>query len=300
MSDYQFNADLIYDFAIKKVAIFVGSGVSASAKPIDGKKIRTWEKFLSDIANDYLPSDIREIVNGLIRKSDYLLACEIAKNSIGSHEWSKIINAEYSKAAAISDLQSEILKIDQRILVTTNFDRLLEENRRILFPLEDRYPTVLKGIDAKAFKIFRDNNIYIIKMHGSIDDEDSLIFTKSDYIKRAYGSSLYRAFFENLIVNYTLLFVGFSMDDPVISMIVDDCAFKYSTLRPHYIFMPAPIPEQIKVSYRDLKKLHIYEYSPNDNHAELPFMLKHLRMQVEDKRREILAEMKLNIDARDS
>jgi hypothetical protein len=294
MSEIRFNADLIYDFAMRKVAIFVGSGVSASAIPRDGKRIRTWGEFLSDIAKSHLPTNVVTVVEELIQKSDYLLACEITKNAIGNEEWSRIINSEYSKAADISDLQSEILKIDQRILVTTNFDRLLEENRGGLFPQEERYPTVLKGIDSQIFKIFRDSNVYIIKMHGSIEDESSLIFTKSDYIKRAYGSSLYRAFFENLIINYTLLFVGFSMDDPVISMIVDDCAFKYPSLRPHHIFMPGEIPEQIKSSYRDLKKLHIHEYSPENNHEELPRMLMSLRMQVEKNRREIIAETKLN------
>ncbi|WP_421314147.1 SIR2 family protein [Aeromonas veronii] len=295
MVTFRFNSDLIYDFATRKVAIFIGSGVSASAAPHDGKAIRTWGKFLDDIATQYLNADSSEAVKAFINKSDYLMACEIAKKELGSHEWSRIIRAEYSKAADISELQKELLMLDQKIIVTTNFDKLLEENRKIAFPKEIRYPTVLKKIDSVAFKAFRDNECYIIKMHGSIDDEDSLIFTKTDYIQKAYGSALYRSFFENLIINYTILFVGFSMEDPVISMIVDDCAFKYSALRPHYIFMPGPVSPYIKDSYRDLKRLFIQEYSPNNNHQELVLQLKELRLQVEEKRREIIAEQHISL-----
>jgi hypothetical protein len=152
------------------------------------------------------------------------------------------------------------------------------------------YPIVISTVDNKVFRCLKDHSRrYIIKIHGSVDDTGSLVFSRSAYIKYAFGNLQYFGFLESLLLNYTVLFVGFSMNDPAIISLMEMYALRYPSARPHYIFAGAAVESNILEISKKLRKLVYIEYDPRDNHAELVEQVGKLGLAAHDRRKEIAA-----------
>src|SRR5262249_44953737 len=145
---------------------------------------------------------------------------------------------------------------DQRIIVTTNFDKLLEMSWQSKIGFATHFPQVITSIDPNIFNLLKDHGgKYLIKLHGTIDDVRTLIFSRSEYIRMAFGSSVYSTFLETLLLNYTFLFIGFSMEDPAISSLMEMYALRYPRARPHYIVSATGLEKNIIEINKRLRKL---------------------------------------------
>ena len=286
--EYKFNSDLIDDLARGKAALFLGSGVSSSATTPNGDRIKGWADFLNAQLDKISNDSDRELANELLDKKDYLLSCEIIKISLGD-EWNNIIADEFQKAGTMSELHKAILSLKQRIIITTNFDKYLETSMASM-PNTEIHPTVISQLEPDLFRLFRDDRSYIIKLHGTVDSPDKLIFAKSDYHDKAYGSWVYREFLDVMLLTHTVIFIGFSMDDPAVSLLVEMYANKYKNCRPHYIFVGGDVGERMKDISKRLRKLFIINYDKKENHSELLSMIKYLVTKTDERRREIATQ----------
>jgi hypothetical protein len=106
----------------------------------------------------------------------------------------------------------------------------------------------------------------------------------------AFGNEKYAGFLENLLLNYTFLFVGFSMDDPAIISLMEMYALRYPSARPHYIFSPSGVPENISQIHKRLRKLAIIQYDPKNDHSELAPLVVELGKQARERQRQIISD----------
>lgn len=283
-----FNADLIDDLARQKVVLFLGAGVSASADTRTGGKIKGWDAFLNAMS-DKVDSALQKQVKELLGQKDYLLACEILQTSLGD-SWENEVNQEFGQAADPSPLHEAIISLDQRIIITTNFDKLLETSWESKIGVATHFPRVATKIDANIFSMLKDHSgKYLIKLHGTIDDTASLIFSRSEYIRMAFGSATYATFLETMLLNYTFLFIGFSMDDPAIASLMEMYALRYFKARPHYIVSPEGTAANILEINKRIRKLVAITYDSSGNHTKLPPLISELAKQTKTRRKEILA-----------
>lgn len=293
----EFNQDLVDDVARRRLVLFLGSGVSASANTRSGEKIKNWEGFLRHTANTIPEEEAKSLALALIERNELLLACEVIKRKSDPSRWSDILYDEFAKIGEPSALHRAIMSLKQRIVITTNFDKLVENAWVNLEANATRFPSVVTRLDSDVFRLLRDDRSYIIKLHGSIDDENSIIFTKTDYLERAYGNWAYSTFMHMMLLTHTFLFIGFSMNDPAVSYLIESYAQKYPHLRPHYTFQPTPIhPELIDISKR-LRKLYIIPYDPSNDHEQLPLHIRALAQSADSRRREMLAQSQVSIVA---
>lgn len=290
---YEFNPDLIEDFALRRVVFFLGTGVTASASTNSGTRIKQWGEYLSHTASLLPPSVLREHAERLISDRDYLMACELIREALGRDRWEEELRKEFAQAGSASGLHAAIISLRQRLILTTNFDKFLETAWGQFNRDASHFPQVITRIDENVFKVLRDNADYIIKVHGSIDQPDSMIFAKSDYNKSAYGNWAYSKFIETLLLSYTVLFVGFSMNDPAISYVVEMYAQNVPGARPHYMFLAGRHSDEYIQISKKLRRLFIIPYSPDDNHSELTELMENLSKRVDLRRRLLTSE---NID----
>ncbi len=286
-SSYVFNPDLLDDLAREKVVLFLGAGVSASALTTKGRRIAGWSEFLGSMCQ-LIPEPTKSQVNALIEKNDFLLACELLQSALAD-SWQQHILAEFGQKAEPSPLHRSIVDLQQRLIVTTNFDKLLE----VAWEADNRsthYPTVISSINDAVFRTLKDHSSkFIIKIHGAIDDLQNLVFSRSEYIRLAFGNVSYSSFLETLLLNYTFLFIGFSMDDPAIISLMEMYALKYKLARPHYIITGEAAESNIIDIFKRLRKLNFVTYDKAENHKHLPLLIKELARQAIDRRREIYA-----------
>ena len=227
-----------------------------------------------------------------IKEKKYLFASELLKEHL-EDKWGDILKDEFSLLAGPSDLQKAIVKLNQRILITTNFDGLLEQayievnknNSHITHS-----PRVIHEIDSKVFRSLRDNYSYIIKLHGDIQDIDSIVFDISSYHDKAYANTYYKDFLNSLLLTHTFLFIGFSMSDPAISMLIEMFAHRFPESRPHYILSSSKFSDKEIALWKLKRKMYVHTYSSASNHRELTASIEELCNQVKIRRAELLAE----------
>lgn len=285
-----FNSDLVTDVARRRAVLFLGSGVSASARTRAGTRVRDWESFLDHAANLIQDTAIKDVVKNKILEKDFLLACEIIKQNLEAEEWRDLIYREFSQIAEPSPLHKAIVSLDPRIIITTNFDKMVESAFPILDQSAENYPVTISKLDPSVFQSLRDDRRYIIKLHGSIDGPNDMIFSKADYIQNAFGNRIYSDFVEAVLTSFTVIFIGFSMSDPAIALLIERHVQKYPNLRPHYIFQQEPIDRSVEDVSRRLRRLHPIRYAAGDGHDDLPIKIEELRIQAEVRRKELIAD----------
>ncbi len=283
-----FNADLVEDLARQRAILFLGAGVSSSAQTRAGGRIKGWERFLRDMCGNVDPQTGGQ-VEELIDRNDYLLASEILQTSLAD-DWERFISEEFGQMAEPSELHNAILSLDQRIILTTNFDKLIEISWEAKLGSGTHLPRVFPSLDASIFALLKDHSgKYLVKIHGTVDDPATLVFSRSEYIRLAFGNALYATFLEILLLNFTFVFVGFSMEDPAITSLMEMYALRYPKARPHYIFSPSGKPTNILEINRRLRKLLAIQYEYDESHSQLPPLVDRLADQMRQKRREIFA-----------
>lgn len=288
----KFNADIVDDLARRKVVLFLGAGVSASAKTASGNCIKQWGEFLHEATAHVSDNAIQKIVKRFIKEKKFLFASELLKQHL-EERWGDILRNEFSILVEPSEMQRSIINLSQRIIITTNFDNTLEQtyteiNKKNI--QSARQANIIHNIDSKVFRSLRDNENYIIKIHGDIQHIDSIVFDTSSYHDKAYGNTYYKEFLNSLLLTHTFLFIGFSMNDPAISLIIEMYAHRFPEARPHYIITSSRFTKQEISLWKLKRKMFVLTYNKKSNHSELTTSLQELCNLVKKRRGEILAD----------
>lgn len=289
MSTQSFTPDLLDDFARNRVAIFLGAGVSAGVNTRTKTPIRTWAEFLEVTAASLPDKSAEKEVKELIEKGDYLFACEILKDEL-KEKWEQTLKDEFEKIGEPSKLQQKILNLQPRIIVTTNFDLFIESYWDKANPEATHHLQIRNGLSPDCFSAFRDDKPYLIKLHGSINNIDSIIFSLSDYASKAHSNWLYSAFIETLLCTYTVLFIGFSMKDTAITNLLEIYTQKFPKNRPHYAFMPDFRSDRKNKIMKSYRKLFVIPYDSKNNHKQLQTALDSLKKQIDERKRLLAIE----------
>ena len=128
----------------------------------------------------------------------------------------------------------------------------------------------------------------ILKIHGDISTPDKLIFTKVDYAKARTDHSCFYSIIEALLLTHTFVFIGAGLNDPDITLLLEDYNFKYGFTHKHYFVIPQKeLTDVERKIYEDSMGLQFLEYDPKNNHTQLTECIQELNVKVEERRHEI-------------
>lgn len=268
----------------------MGAGVSAGVNTRTGQPIKTWASFLLATADETPDKAVATEVKDLVSQGDYLFACEILKEHL-SDKWDSILKDEFEKIGSPSRLQESILSLGARVTITTNFDLFIESHWERLNPKATHHLQVKNGVSPECFSAFRDDKPYLIKLHGSINHPESMIFSLSDYAAKAHANWQYSSFMETLLCTHTVIFIGFSMRDAAITNLLEIYAQRYPKNRPHYAFMPDFDSDRKVKIMKNHRKLFIIPYRSKNDHRQLTQHIDSLQKQINERRRFIASEV---------
>ena len=274
---------LIVEIARRRCLIFIGSGVTASAIVTnDANRPKTWEVFLRDACSLLKDTTINNEADSLIESKNYLLALQVIKDHSNTSDYNSYLTHCFNNPNhKPSKLHEVIRDIDSRIVVTTNFDKLYE---RFCESSSSSYAySIVNHYDNNLGDLIRSEQRVIIKAHGTINNLNNMIFTKSQYneAKRKYIG--FYEILKSLFITHTCIFIGCGGDDPDISLVLQDVHIASSSSHPHYFltkinnFSPAK-----KRDLKDTYNIEALEYSPD--HTALIDDLVALQEQVESYR----------------
>jgi hypothetical protein len=196
----------------KKLIPFIGSGFS---KPLG---LPSWEELVENIANDLgFDKDLFKLHGSFPQLLEYV-------KEFHESEWetflynirrdfdSEPIN-EKRKQSATHKALSKLLNI--KTIYTTNYDlqiekALIQQGRKVavLSSFKDFIKNPIDQVDCE-----------VIKFHGTLKQDNTLILTESEYLKRMTLEDPVDLRLRSDILSNSFIFIGYSFSDPNIRYI---------------------------------------------------------------------------------
>lgn len=227
----------------RKVILFVGAGVSAALG------LPTWSQLIDHIAKelDY-DEKLYKLYGDSLSLAEYYV---LKKGRIGElrswmdRNWG--IKIEDIKKSKIHEL---IVKLDFPIIYTTNYDHCLET---AFSAWGKKYKRIL---DIADLVDLTPDATQIVKFHGDVISDESVVLTESSYFDRLDFESSLDIKLRSDMLGKSILFIGYSLSDINIRLLIYklDKIWKksnnYSQRPDSYIFLPVPNPIQEEILFQ--------------------------------------------------
>lgn len=223
---------------------FFGAGVSAAASlPMWGNLLQAY----------FEPTDAFSSDDDLER--DFLTKAELAAQRVGANRIQSRLREECGRHTTPTASHLMIAALRAPIMITTNYDWLLEEAWKIVNP-RITLDVAVNDTDLSNFNNWRSyshggDRALLLKIHGCANrGSEQLVLTRADY-RHHYRTNV--NFFEtvaDIFAEKHLVFLGFSHRDPEVGRLVDDSIYRYEqTLRTSGIVLPTTRPHLYSMQF---------------------------------------------------
>lgn len=228
---------LIQAVRTRQAILFVGAGVSRQVG------LPSWGELIAEMAKqlDYDPA-VFESHGGYLELAEYY---KIKKSSMGPlRSWMDRTWHTDEARADSSRIHQAIIGLKCPLIYTTNYDRWLE------IAFERSKKKFIKIANVGDFTKIRDGITQIVKLHGDLDDDSSLVLTETSYFERLAFESPLDIKLRSDSIGKSILFVGYSLSDINIRLLLYKlhrlwAESEFMAARPKsYIFLTRPNPVQ--------------------------------------------------------
>lgn len=192
-----------------RLVIFVGAGVSQNSG------LSSWSSLVERMAQILGIKSSNNYTNEQLLKIPEMLYESYPE------KYYAVLREELQKKVPSNALDDLIIQLNPDHIITTNYDTLLEDsaksNTRLFeyVTIFDDSSLLLKGNLGKHF---------ILKMHGDISEENieqSVVLKESDYLDYDHSHILISTFIKSLLATHVFLFIGYSMSDNNLRLILN-------------------------------------------------------------------------------
>jgi len=138
------------------------------------------------------------------------------------------------KTVPNAPLSKAIFETNPAHIITTNYDRLLETSES---EFRAQYDVVIFDSDL----LNTSKSKYIIKMHGDVLRPETIVLKEQDYLQYSQTHILIELFIKALLADHTVLFLGYSLNDYNVKLIVSWINYLRSQSN--------SLPKEIKIGY---------------------------------------------------
>lgn len=277
---------LIKELAARRCIVFLGSGASAGCKSTIGKtQPPKWSDLLIALTGKIRNhDDEKSLAKKLIEELKYLDAAEVILSTLNRADYVDAMRNIFEQPRyQPSDIHHAILKIDPKIVITTNYDTVYDLYCR-------------QGIARDGYNIFKytDNHLVsqlrspircVIKAHGCITDPDTMVLTRSEYFNAKQRSPHFFKILDALFLTHTILFVGYSLTDPDIQITLENANISAPSSHRHYFVTESGSAPALKRAWEKTYNVEVLEF-PAGNFSDLNESLEILSSKVLEYRRE--------------
>ena len=274
---------LIKELAARRCIIFLGSGASAASMSQDGvTRPPAWSLYLDGLIGIMNGNSDKPVIRDLIQKEKYLDAAEIIISNISPSNYTEYIREKLQLPRfQPSAIHEAVFKIDPKIVITTNYDDIYD-NYCKLGTSSNGY-NVCKHTETHLVSDLRSPYRSIVKSHGCISNPSETILTRSQFFEARQKYSNFYKVIDSLFVTNTILFIGYSLNDPDIQLLLENANISAIGSHPHYACMPDDMHPTIKTSLKKIYNIELIEF-PYGNYGELSNGLTDLSNAVESYR----------------
>jgi hypothetical protein len=222
----------------RRAILFAGAGVSMSVG------LPSWQALIDHLLDELELNP--DVIDGM--RDGYQMLAEfyrLKQGGIGSlRSWLDRNWKVSEDEVATSQLHKLIVELEFPTIYTTNYDRNLEA------AFEVHGKPYAKISNARDIASATNDVTHIIKYHGDFSDDASLVITETDFLNRLSFDSPLDIKFRSDALGRTILFVGYSMSDPNIRLLLHRIwqtweGSGHKDDRPQsFVFMPSRNPVQ--------------------------------------------------------
>lgn len=197
--------ELAKDALDRQLVLFIGAGVSA------GAGVDTWNGLLESMAEE---ANFTDKERELLAKKDLRDQATLIESALHntSHSFKQRIAERIGEKIRYSLAHGLLASLPSKEAVTTNFDSLFENAASVAGSGIAVLPRDPRKTDGRL----------LLKLHGSIDDHNGMILTRSDYLRmpRQYGALM--GLVQGLLMLRKMVFVGYSLSDEDFHELLDE------------------------------------------------------------------------------
>ena len=244
-----------------ELVLFIGSGLSWNLKNTEGA-LGGWKEMVSSMLSylkdkEYITAEEQQSYD----KLEPIKALQRLENKGIDREKVRDFLQDYFTLGKENEfpLQEKLYSLSTKI-ITTNYDLAFEEAIEKL-DKEKAY----KGQNKKLSKLLADP-VFLFKLHGCIEDINSMVLFPSDYRKlynsKGQDAALTLLVFKFLIFSKTFLFIGAGMDEhQIINFFEEIKEVRDSFNQEHYIITTDPL--SIPTNFLTPIKINDYKEIPS-------------------------------------
>ncbi|WRC70696.1 SIR2 family protein [Helicobacter pylori] len=246
------------------LSIFAGAGISAESK------LPKW----GDLINE-----LQKCLYGDTKKNEnYLVFAEKFYNQFGESFYYQTLKSLIPNSAKRNDLHLEIVKLNIKNLITTNWDNLFEQ----AINEEGRFFNIIKSDKdiggSTGFAKF-------IKMHGSLD-ENNIVFKEQDYLEYSNIFPLIENYIKGVFSTDVVILFGYSLSDQNVKQIISWVNSHSKSVKPIYFIKTAKEFDRIEFEFYKNKNIHILytqeHFGKQGHYEELISFLEEIKAKPTD------------------
>ncbi|MGQ0647620.1 MAG: SIR2 family protein [Gemmatimonadaceae bacterium] len=254
-----------------RCALFAGAGLSRAVGYPD------WRGLLERLITEACPPDTAATANSEL--SRLLAAGKLAdvadqcREVLGRSDLFSFLRRELSKpdTLPLKETHGSIVKTPYSCIVTTNFDTLLEDAYGIWGARG--VPKAPTGVElANHGTLLLDGAFFILKAHGSVTDEASIVFATEDYRRIIHANPAFQSVMSAILMTNAVLFVGYSLSDPNFRLLMESQLTTFGTKSPPRYAVMEDVGEYERALMERTMGLRVLSY-PKGEHARVGELL---------------------------
>jgi hypothetical protein len=196
----------------------------------DGLPLPSWPQLISRMCREIMSQSQAEEHDSLrtfFIEEGPLDCAQLFRQTVGEANYREFLLKQFDASrhptVRTTPSHTALVRLGLPLLFTTNYDELIEAAYRQA-GLQLRV-----SISEEQFKARRAERPvrHLVKLHGSIDQPETIVLTRSDYAKARAERNEMLGFLRSEMAETAFLFVGFSLSDPNFNLIHDDIRLVY-------------------------------------------------------------------------
>lgn len=259
----------------------VGAGLSRQASPA----YPGWETLLRDMnkhgrARDWISESEYEDVESLLDRKSFLMAAQAIKVRFPYDDYFRFLEDRFDTSEVDpAPVHLALFKLNAPLILTTNYDTLLED----AYAVARRHLPTWTGHNAPDVTnyLHRASSAkipHLFKVHGSVDDPETIVLTEQDYSALIHGHEGYRMVLTAIFITRVVLMLGFSGDDPELRLLLEQIREAFNRRgEPDYILLRRGAVNRTERSrWREDLGIEVIEYDASPGDPEITEILEYL------------------------
>lgn len=269
--------ELLEKLAADKCVAYVGAGLSA------GAGLPLWDKTLRQMiewsAARLIPMPDAAELDRLIDEKDFLTVADTIIERMGDSRFREFITGVFRRAGlAPTETHKLFPEIPFAAVLTSNYDKFVESAYAVV--RNGASVPVYTHLDrAELSGALQSGEFHILKTHGDVDRINSIVLSRRQYRNLMHDNEAYKKYLEQTLSSKSILFLGFSLTDPDLLLILDELRVCFGDdTPPHFALMDKTNLSSVKADrFRRDYNIHIVEYAPSaPSHPEVGEFLREI------------------------